>query len=570
MADPTFNEMTLRHLKKELPDIDLFSREFLFDKRHALSRSKVLIFGSPAGPKSRLSFLLRDAILEQHRTALFPGDYDLGNLRSLLPAFCAIDHTDSLEKTSLIGELSEDLESAGQINADEFLEASDLKKLKKDLAALTGRSMEQHYRKNKSTALKVMKLLFRLGRDRWSTGSQSEDFGSTKFQLFDLLKWPGGDERNRYSLSLRNTFPYQGPSSNPKFKSSEEVAALISDLKSYLSVELDDKTYEAISDLPAALHWHLNSIEHNIEKLLPDTDKIGYGDAVNIYNHLADLIDLKEVNFDISAENIALDEELFLYLHTLEFAHFAEAYPRLLDKSDPRCDIVPIGPAIDELAKALTENDALGMFDPIITDEDYFLFFNSQEEILCRVVGAALCEKMTKSALRNSAQPALHLMQTFSLFRKQPFEHEKHSTFSLLEVIAALCCVRQEQARSESERTKHKPYWKGQQAQGGSILKSLKVSPWNNHPAEFSDAIPEEHRLIWTSRFEWFLDALQGHTELTVQRFRLRSALARRAKAIVKTNNRAGMIDAMERLGELTFELGLHFLVGEEKPCLRQ
>jgi len=564
MTVTIFHEIALRQLEKELPGIDLFSREFLFDKKHALSRSKVLIFGSATGSKSRLSFLLRDAIPDQCRTALFRGDYDLGNLRSLLPEFCAIDYSDSIRKSSLASELSKDLESAGQIITDEFLEASNLKKLKKDLTALTGRSMEQHYARNKSTALKVMKLLYRFGRDRWSVDRQPMDTDSGKSQLFDLLKWPEGDGRNRYSLSLRDTFPYQTPSPNSQSKPSEEVSALISDLKSYLSVELDDKTYEAISKIPEALHWHLNNFERNIEKLLPDAGRTGYWEAVKTYSYLADRIDLKLVKFDVPTANLALDEELFLYLHTLEFAHFVEAYPHLLDKADRKFDLVPIGSAIDEFAKALTKNEALGMFDPIITDEEFPLFVNSQEEMLCRAVGAALREEITKSALKKAVQPALHLMQTHLLFRKQAFEQKNFFTFSLLEVIAALCCVRQEQARNESERTKHRPYWKGQQTQGGSILSSLKTSPWDNHPAESSDAIPEEHRLIWTSRFEWFLDALQGHTELTVQRFRFRSALARKAKVIVKTNNRDGMIEAMERLGKLTFELGVHFLLGEE------
>ncbi|WP_447774068.1 hypothetical protein [Variovorax boronicumulans] len=566
MMDPTFHEMALRQLEKEFPGIDLFSREFLFDQKHASSRSKVLIFGSPSGSRSRLSFLLRDAIPDERRKALFPGEYDLGNLRSLLPALCTIDHSSSTSMASLAGELSKELENTGQLGADDSLEATNFKKLKKDLATLTGRSMEQHYRKNKSTALKVMKLLYRLGRDRWSADPQSMDTGSGKSQLFDLLKWPEGDGRNRYSLSLRDTFPYQTPSPNSKSRPSEEVSALISDLKSYLSVELDDKTYEAISNIPEALHWHLNNIERNIEKLLPDTGRTGYWEAVKTYSYLADRIDLALVKFDVPVTNLALDEELFLYLHTLEFAHFVEAYPHLLDKADRKFGLVPIGPAIEEFAKALTENEALGMFDPIITDEEFPLFVNSQEEMLCRAVGTALREETTTSALKNAVQPALHLMQTYLLFRKQPFEHNNFFTFSLLEIIAALCCVRQEQARTEGERTKHRPYWKGQQTQGGSILSSLKTSPWDNHPADSSDAIPEEHRLIWTSRFEWFLDALQGHTELTVQRFRFRSALARKAKAIVRTNNREGMIDAMERLGKLTFELGMHFLLGEEEP----
>lgn len=569
MTDPSFHEAALRKLEKELPGIDLFSKEFLFDKKYALSRSKVLIFGSPSGPQTRLSYLLRDAIPEARRKELFPGDYDLGNLRSLLPEFCVIDYSDSKNKTSLADELSNDLENKSQLGEKYPLEASNFKKLKKDIAALTGRSMEQHYANNKSTALKVMKLLYRLNRDRWSSEPKSSKAENGKSQLIALLKWPESDGKNPYSLSLRAIFPYRSSSPAPKFKASEELSALFSDLKSYLSAELTEQTYVAISEVLEALHWHLNNIERNIEKLLVDTGQIGYQEAVRTYKYLANQIDRELVSFDIPQAEIALDEELFLYLHTLEFAHFVEAYPRLLDKAEPTCALMPVGPVIDMLAKEIT-NDALGMYDPFITDDEFSEFISDWQELLCVIVGRTLHEKISTAALKKTIEPALHLAQTYALFRKPPSTENDPFTFSLLELVAALCSVRYEQAKKESERTKHKPYWKGQQTQGGSILTALRTSPWDSHPADSYDPIPEEHRLIWTSRFEWFLNALQGHTELTVQRFRFRSALARKAKVIVKTNNRDGMIGAMEKLGKLTFELGMRFLLGEEKPHPRQ
>lgn len=562
--DSTLTEMMLRELEKELPGIDLFSREFLFDKKYALSRSKVLIFGSPAGSRSRLSFLLRDAMTDERRETLFPGHYDLGNLRSRPPEFCTFDHSTTTGVASLAGELSAELENTGQLGSDESLDANSFKKLKKDLATLTGRSMEQHCAVNKSTALKVTKLLYRLGRDRWSSDPEPMKDKKGKFQLFAFLRWPQDGESDPYSLSLRDMFPYRSSVPKSDSKASEELSALFSDLKSYLSIELDDNTYVAISEVPQALHWHINNIERNIEKLLTDTGRSGYWDAVKTYGYLADRIDLAP-RFDVPIAEIALDEDLFLYLHTLEFAHFAEAYPKLLEKAEPTCVLVPVTSVIDMLVKEITSDETLGMYDPFITDDEFHVFVSDWEELLCAIVGKALQEEITKTSLKRTIEPALHLAQTYALFRKPPSKENDPFTFSLLELVAALCCVRNEQSKKASDRTVHKPYWKGQQAQGGSILNSLRTSPWDSHPADSFDPIPEEHRLIWTNRFEWFLDALQEHTELTVQRFRFRSALARKAKAIVKTNNRDGMIDAMEKLGKLTFELGMHFLLGEEE-----
>lgn len=561
--DPTLSEMMLRELAKELPGVNLFSREFLFDKKYALSRSKVLIFGSPSGPRSRLSFLLREAMTDERREALFPGHYDLGNLRSRLPEFCTFDHSTTAGVVSLAGELSTELEDIGKLGADDSLDANNFKKLKKDLSTLTGRTTEQHCAVNKSTALKVMKLLYRLGRDRWSSDPEPKE-KKGKSQLFAFLQWPQDGGSNPYSLSLRDMFPYRSSVPSSDSKASEELSALFSDLKSYLSIELDDNTYVAISKVPQALHWHINSVERNIEKLLPYTGRTGFWDAVKMYSYLADQID-SAPRFDVPIAKIALDEDLFLYLHTLEFAHFAEAYPRLLEKAEPTCMLVSVAPMIDMLVKEITSDETLGMYDPFIADTEFTVFVSDWEELLCAVVGKALQEEITKASLKRTIEPALHLAQTYALFRKQPSTESDPLIFSLLELVAALCCVRNEQSKKASDRTVHKPYWKGQQAQGGSILRSLRTSPWDGHPADSFDPVPEEHRLIWTNRFEWFLDALQGHTELTVQRFQFRSALARKAKAIVKTNNRDGMIDAMEKLGNRTFELGMHFLLGEEE-----
>jgi len=555
--------MAIRHLQQELPGIDLFSREFLFDRKHAQARSQLLIIAGPYGLRTRLSFLLREALPDGYREKIFPGDYDLGNQFSLLPRFCAIDDRQGGERASLAEELSQDLWREGK---SESLSEENFKKLKRDLTALTGRSMQQHYACNKSTALKVMKLLYRFGRDRWSSESGEAGKGEAKSQLFDLLKWPEGEGRHRFSLSFRGTYPYQSASPKSPFKASDDQSVLIADLKAYLSIELDDKTYEDISAVPAMLQWHINNIVHNVEKLLVDTGRKSYLDAVKLYDYLAEKVGL--LKFKILVAEIGLDEELFLYLHTLEFAHFMEAYPKLLEKAEPTRALLPVFPAIEMLAKDSTGDAAIGMHDPIIADDRFFDFIRDWMGVLVLIVGKALGEKTTHTELEKAVEPAYRLATTYALFRKRPNGDDLDDCFSALELIASLCCVRDEQAKKENERTRHKPYWKGQQAQGGSILTSLKAVPQDDDKFLFDDPVPEEHRLIWTSRFEWFLDALQGHTELTVQRFRLRSALAFNVKEIIKTNNRAGMAEDLEKLSEATCMLGLNFLIGEDSGAV--
>ncbi|MEN7528933.1 hypothetical protein [Cupriavidus sp. DL-D2] len=555
--DPTLRDLALRTLKQELPGIDIVSREFLFDRRHAADRSQLLMIAGPFGAMSRLSFLLREVLAHDDdlRQKVF-GDYDLGNRRVLPAEFCVTEQVRSENENvrSLVAELEADWKR--DWGEEKSIDAGHLKKIKQDLATLTGRSMEQHYICNKSTALKVVKLLYWLGRD----DSVHENAGAGKFQIFDWLKWPEGDGRRRFSLSFRSAYPYQSQTSKTSYKTSDERSALLADLKGYLSAELPDETYTAIVCVPEELHWHLNSIEYNVEKLLIDTGRTGYEDAVKTYDYLADRMEL--LAFSVEDTDVPLDEALFLYLHTLEFAHFAEGYPKLLDKADPGCTLLPVASAIDELAKDST-NGTLGMYEPIIPDDEWVEFVHDKKELLRLIVSAALREAISPTALEKAIKPARRLAGTYVVFRAaRLFDDEDCLVFSVLDVVAALCCVCHEQRKSAGERTKHKPYWKGQQAQGGSILTSLDLPILGDQPFAFYDRIPEEHRLIWSSRFEWFRDALQGHTELAVQRFRFRSAAMRQAKAIVKTNNRAGMRDAMERLNWATFELGLHFIGG--------
>jgi len=516
-------------LQKEKQGIDLFSKEYLFDVKHAEDRSKVFFYGGSTMHRSRLSVLLREAMTKEQRERLFPGNYDLGSMRYLKPELCKLDSIRA-KNSSLLEELTQELWQEKKLDNNGPIDRSGLKKIKASIAELTGRKMEQHYARNKSTALKVVKLLYRLSKDRWS-GSGNPD-KPKRPQLLAILRWPEG--KKDYSLSFRDAYPY---------KENTDQVWLIADLKTYLSVELDEKTHEKIGALNFFLHECLKKTEHNVEKVL---SRMSYQDQVMTYKHLA--IEVNLLTVDPQLADIPLDEELYFYLNALEFAHFAEGYPDLLEKAKSDCSVLPVFPDIDRLAKDVTQSECVGMHDPVFSPDEFPDFIQDCTELLCLIVGKAGGKEIAPSELKKSTKYALNLLCTHAMFRKQWQNGDmKAPLFSTLECVAAICCVLDEETKKESERTKHMPYWKGQAAQGDSILTALKTTPVVQNI--FKDPVPEEHRHIWANRLEWFIAALQDHVELKTQQFAFRLALVGKMKEISKTNNLASVYGNLRKLG---------------------
>jgi len=512
--------------------IDFFSKEYLFDRKHAEHRNQVFFYGGTTMHRRRLSVLLREAMTEEHRKRLFPGNYDLGNMRSLLPKFCKYE-SKKAKDTTLVAELMQELWQENRLQGEQCIDSSGLKKIKAGIAELTGRTMEQHYAHNKSTALKVTKLLYRLSRDRWS--SASENNPPKKPQIIAMLRWPNG--KNDYSLSFRDAYAY---------KENLGQVWLIADLKSYLSIELPLETYENVGALQFFLYKYLRSTVHNVVKALSFMD---YARQVKAYKNLAYKINFLVI--DPQPINLSLDEDLYFYINALEFAHFAEGYHNLLEKSKTDCNVLPVFAMIDNFAKDLAQSQSASLHDQLISPGEFHDFMETYAELLSVIVGKAFSREILPSELKKTCSYVLNLLCKYGMFRKQWLNGDSQaSLFSTLEFIAAVCCVYEEMNRKESERTKHKPYWKGQAAQGGSILTTLKSASFDQ--SSFIEQTPEEHQHIWANRLEWFMATLQGQIELKTQQFAFQSVLVRKVKEIARTNN---LVSIHRNLSRLDLEL---------------
>lgn len=481
-------------LQEKSDGIDLLSKEFFFDRKYAQRRSKVVMLSGSSMHRSCLSLLIREGMTEEHREKIFPSDYDLGNMRVIPPKLCTYE------------KLTNELYGEGR----EGIDANDaFETIQKGVHHITGRKMHDHFKINKSTALKVVKTLNLLLRYRHPS-------------LMQLLISPVPNEK--FSMSFGDAYPY---------KKNQEQVWLIADLKAYLSVELSDERVQEISLVFSSLHQRMNNILWDVEKILFDAYRSSYASMISSYDALTKVVEGFQIQY--AAKDVALDEELFIHLHTLEYAHFATGYPELIRKAIPECLITPV---FEEL-RIWTKEAFPTLWvevkdtDPLISIRDVPGFSVRWQKEIAAIMTKAMGESITLVELDRIKMDAQNLLRNYYWFgvNGEGTLQEGTKQVSPWYVIAAFCCV----WHTRKFLTHFKPYWLAQPAQGGSINSSNKVSLFD---IDFAiDSVPEEHRHIWVNRLEWFADALRGHTELKEQQFEFRSAIVGKVLDICRTNN---------------------------------
>ena len=195
--------------------VDPMSPEFLFDKKYAQLRNSGRFYPGTYGSRSLLSFMLREGMTQDRREKLFPGDFDLGNMRPVPKERC------SYEK------LADQIHGEGRNSksADDAFHT-----IKKHICLITGKKMQEHFKNSASKTLKVVKTLDLLTRNG-------------EHRLMQLLALPKPDKK--FSLSFRDAYP---------FEKNQEQVWLLADLKAYLSVELTEQRFEEIHLLFSNLH----------------------------------------------------------------------------------------------------------------------------------------------------------------------------------------------------------------------------------------------------------------------------------------------------------------------------
>ncbi|KFX63926.1 hypothetical protein KBK24_0119765 [Burkholderia sp. K24] len=510
--------------------VDLLSRAFLFDQKFARERNRVAELGSynvdplprpfvfvqtfapPLSVSTRrttLSVLLREAMTDQARAEIFPGKFDLGNLRTVADEECTYE--------ALSDELNEELpQRCNREGGEIVLDRDTFKTIQQGIFKLTGQKIAAYDRIDKLVALKVVKLLYlvMLKRDKPS--------------LFGLLAAPEG---GRAGLEYREAYP------NAK---NEESTWLVADIKEYLGVELAGDRIKEIEIGCSSLMSAFDRVVSNVDRKIGSSRQSSQRGA-SVYASLAEVLD--NFRWEPELQEVSrLDEALYIYLSTLEFRHYAGSYPSLVEIATPsqqELQMASIERDLDQLAQHMVLR-TLGLPEMVDTSSvrksdcriQLKLFpraaTNYAHEIRA-VMGKALCMPIEEKAYQQCIPDAQKLLTRVCVFETgQPPLEDKVSA-SLAQVVAAFCAVYFER-KILTKRTNHKPYWHAQKAEGGSLLGSL--------DKPFTDAdVLEEHSQIWRCRLEWFQAAICGYLDVHVSRMAFRIALVGKISEIARMNN---------------------------------
>lgn len=510
MTDQQSLKRLLDEWQKNIP-IDIFSKEYLFNKKHAEHRNQIIIDfdSSKFIRRSRLSILLREAMTEERRENIFDQPFDLGNMKPLPEESCTYVN------------LADELYGNGRVN----VAAKDaFETIKKRIHQITGKRMQDHFNVNKSTTLKVVKTLDVLMRQR-------------RQSLMQLFKPPEFDQK--FSMSFRDSGFFEG---------NHERMRDIADLKAYLSVELCKKRFEEICSLFYLLDNAPSFIYNMVEKTLVGAYQSDYAAVVSAYGHLT--MTVKDFQFRHTPQDIPLDEELFIHLHALEFLHFTIGLPKLLAIAIPECSITKVNLELLALTKSAFPQLSHPVDDcyPLLSIREIPEFSLRWRTEIVAIVEKATGINMAHDDIERNMLNVQNLLRNFYWFKgfiknKKVLEMGPNQAFASQDetkvvspwyVVAAFCCI----WHPNTPVPEFEPFWPGRNSQGKSLKTTLNISLLD---AEFSpdaiDKVPEEHRHIWSSRLEWFADALHGHAELREKRFNFQSAMCLKLADICKTGN---------------------------------
>jgi len=390
------------------------------------------------------------------------------------------------------------------------------KTIQQGIRKLTGQKIAAYDRINKLVTLKVVKLLYLIMRNR------------DRPSLFGLLAAP---ENGRPGLEYREAYP------NAK---NEESTWLVADIKEYLGTELELDRTKDIEIACSRLMSAFTSITSNVDWAIAS---VGYSTqrCASIYVALEEALH----NFRWKAEQgmSRLDEALYIYLSTLEFRHFANSYPLLIEiavASQKGLQVASIVGDLEQLAQHMISSElawleAAGMGSRVRTSKcriPLALFPRAAADCAHEIramMSKALRMPIEEKAYQQCISAVQNLLKRVCKFEPEQRGPEDKVTASIAQVAAAFCAVYFEREILQ-ERTNHRPYWHGQKAEGGSLLGSLEK------PLTDADVL-EEHSQIWRLRLEWFQAANGGYLNVFVEKMAFRTVLLRKMGDIARTNN---------------------------------
>lgn len=451
--------------------VDPFSSEFIFDEQFASPRNGIIL--GPLGRTTILCILLRKMHRSQRQRA-FPKRFDLGNRHGA----SGVQFTRE--------DLAEELSEEGSVSAATVV-AGSFRTIEGWILEMTGRPFREHLEWNSLKALKVVKLFYRLQKERQKS----------------FLRLIRPVRSGRGSLEHRDRYPLFTKGHN------ERQVWLLADLRSYLGSELKitqkRKVETTFSDLLQRVEQRANTMElhlrlrhgHDLDAWLG-----AYRSAIAKIQELGDSV-IRPITQD-------LDELMFVYVHTLPFMHFAAEYEQIVEKTLPDARITPITQEIDGLRWVQRDADGCATASEYVRIAEAARIYELgwSEGVIPSIVEKATGLQVGSDSYDLLAKRSVELLSRYFAYKKGTSDYGSIQV-TLRSCIVAMCAVWLETCKE----TEYRPYWMGQQAQGKRILEFLDQSFLEQGSAS-GQSYPEAIDQIWTQRFEWMADALQGRQEL--------------------------------------------------------
>lgn len=471
----------------------------MFGKPHAGTRNG-FFWGS--GRQQTLLSLLVERIDDEQRQRIFPGTFDLGNQTKSDAVFL---------KKDLVKELAQEF---GTVNAELLTPNKAFKYIDPWIAAITGQTTEQHLARNSLKTLKVLKLFYRIMKQR----------RRTIFQLIrplqDLVR-PSMEHRDRH----------------PLLKSEEQVW-LLADIKAYLRMELDvtratriDAAFEALLPRLEGIINYLNGYVtlnrgDDISALEKTTD--------SMIRAIFDNIDT-DTTLDASSEAL-LDEHLYFYLQSLEFLNYAGEYTQIVEATTPQTPITPIVLEIEMLREKLWQS-GVGPYSggPIAPLTESASIYATWKKDLAPLIEKAIRIPLESQKYDSLVKPAEELLYRHFMF-KWGVEDPTQYSLGIFEYLNAACAIWHEM----NTNTTYNVYWLGQPSQGQMILSTLDKSLRANlHPS--AESVPEALNQIWVRRYRWIADAIKGQQQTNATKSKATMAVLHHVAATIRSGNIASI-----------------------------
>ncbi|MFV8598109.1 hypothetical protein [Ralstonia pseudosolanacearum] len=460
--------------------VEPLSHEFIFSPTLARARNAAIVGSGPR--QTVLSVLLYDLMTEAQRSQLYGGKFDLGS--SLVVS------REEQTYDELLGEIERGDRSAKdyeQQGIDAF------KTIKAGILKMTGQKVEVFAKVDKLVTLKVIKLFYRLMRDR------------EKQSIFGLLAAP--EISQKAGMEYREAYP------NSR---NEASTWLVADLRSYLGIELSASRRAEIDITFDALLSVVQSVEDNVKRVIAHFLGNSRRRALSMYAAMVD--DIAQFQYrPRDSRACRLDETLYIYVSSLEFRHFAQIYPHILSVGKGDLNVVPIDADMRNLLSAMERDSAVEFVEDRIPLRLVKPLANRYATELREIIGRAIGAEVQAKDFDEVAKYAERLLARVGMFEPGQVPSEARLTLTFWQWVAAFCAVHVEM-HVVQQRTNHKPYWFGQKNQGGSLLASL-LKPHKD--AE----VLEEHTQIWRLRLEWFQAATGNYLDLFEQKMALRCVL---------------------------------------------